>query len=91
MWIEHWGEPNDLSHLCDKAWKLAADSLSKVDLEQRFFCSKRLLSVIVHYKCNNKVFMKALEKLLMHNTYYDQIWNVFEILDITQPNKLFSD
>ena len=62
-----------------------------VSLERRGYNSQTILSVAVHHKIENSVFIAALERLLMYNTYYDQAREVLPVLEYAARSKRFSE
>ena len=66
-----YGDPEDLRPLISETWKEAGEALSNLNLEHKGHSSGRILSVVVHHRVDNPDFLLALERLFMHNTYYD--------------------
>ena len=66
-----YGETQDLKDLVNRTWLQASEALSNVNLERRNYNSQMMLSIVVHHRIENPIFIRALERLLMYNTYYE--------------------
>ena len=71
-------------------WLQASKALSNVSLERRNYNSQMMLSIVVHHRIENPIFIGALERLLMYNTYYEHAGQVLSMLEQAVLSRRFS-